>query len=135
MQERMVQMADEESELLKKAEAAIAKVLTSRQKQNFNKMLGADFDLNKLVENQGRNRGRGGEGRQGRGGQEGDEDGEDPAPATRPGAAPPAAAEPADPGDDEPAAAPTPPPRGGSRTRIPPRVRGYSGDAQAKDGR
>jgi hypothetical protein len=57
----MGQMADAQENLLKEAEKALGKVLTSRQKSSFNKMLGEEFDLTKLVENTGR--GRGGRGR------------------------------------------------------------------------
>jgi DNA-binding TFAR19-related protein (PDSD5 family) len=120
MQERMARMAEEEDQLLKRAEAAIAKALTTRQKQQFNRMLGEPFDLTKLVQGPPQGGGRRGQGR------DGERPGETPqpaGPATATSAPQPAAAVA---GGDAGASAAAP--SSGGRTRIPPRVRGFTND-------
>jgi hypothetical protein len=71
--EEMREMGEEQDRILKKAEALIAKSLTAKQKQTFNKLLGEPYDIAKLAASSGfGGRGRGGRGEGGgRGGNRG----------------------------------------------------------------
>ena len=66
MRGRIEEGMSRQEELRKKAEAAVAKILSKSQKSTFNKMLGDDYDLAKLAEAMPANTNRGGRG--GRGG-------------------------------------------------------------------
>jgi hypothetical protein len=68
----MREMGEEQDLVLKKAEMLIAKSLTAKQKQSFNKLLGEPYDIAKLAASSGfGGRGRGGRGEGGRGGNRG----------------------------------------------------------------
>jgi hypothetical protein len=68
----MQKAGEEQDKVYKAAETRIAKVLTAKQRQNFNKLLGESFDVSKLADiaQFGGRGGRGGQGggRGGRGG-------------------------------------------------------------------
>ena len=68
MQKTMEKVKAEGEQLKSSTEQLIAKVLNSRQKASFNKMLGEPFDLSKLQMNIGMFGGRGGPGGDGAGG-------------------------------------------------------------------
>ena len=61
MQESRTKMNDEAEKIDKQGEAKIAKVLTAKQRTNFNKMLGADVDLASLAPQRGGPGGPGGQ--------------------------------------------------------------------------
>lgn len=56
------QGVEEQFKVFELAEQKIGKVLTAKQKQSFNKMLGEEFDLTKLIESRPERGGRGGRG-------------------------------------------------------------------------
>ena len=117
MAEQATKMAEQQDQLTGGAEAAVAKILTKRQKTNFNSMLGKEFDLKKLLEENQGGRGPGG----GRRGQPGD-------PAQAPGGqSPPPSANQNAGGGNAPGAGEDPQPSTSkTRTRPQPRVRGQA---------
>ena len=118
MAEFAAKQGEQQDLITTKAENAIAKVLTKRQKTMFNGLLGKEFDLKKLAEEQP---GRGGPG--GRRGPGGDQ----AAPAAAPAAKPAGEADPAAAAASE---ADSATPKAGGRQRPQPRVRGQAPSAE-----